>query len=78
MLILYTQHDREKRRYLGVTITTLVPKQDWAGTAGHVLVGTPGKTLEYCKKRWVKCDAARLAVLICTSIYSCLYVHDIE
>ena len=45
-----------------MSITTLVPKQDWAGTAGHVLVGTPGKTLEYCKKRWVKCDAVKCLV----------------
>jgi ATP-dependent RNA helicase DDX19/DBP5 len=50
-------------KYLGVVITTLVPKQDWAGQAGHVLVGTPGKTLEYCKKRWVKVDQVKCLVL---------------
>jgi ATP-dependent RNA helicase DDX19/DBP5 len=50
-------------KYLGVVITTLVPKQEWSGTPGHVLVGTPGKTLEYCKKRWVKVDKVKCMVL---------------
>merc|ERR550537_722579 len=50
-------------KYLNIVITTLVPKQDWTGNPGHVLVGTPGKTLEYCKKRWIKVDQIRCMVL---------------
>jgi len=50
-------------KYLNIVITTLVPKQDWTGTPGHVLVGTPGKTLEYCKKRWIKVDLIKCMVL---------------
>lgn len=49
-------------KYLGVVISLIVPKQEWQGT-GHVLVGTPGKTLEYLKKRWVKVDDVKVFVL---------------
>merc|ERR1719506_1317492 len=48
-------------KYLNIGITML--KQDWTGTAGHVLVGTPRATLGVFSTETIEVDQIRCMVL---------------